>query len=371
MYLIGVDVGGTFTDVVLYDTVTNRTAIHKVATTPADPSEGVVSGILEIAVREGVAPGEISDVRHGTTVATNAVLEHDGAVAGLITTGGYRDIIHIGRHQRPQHYSIRQEIPWQDRALVKRRHRLDVPERLVPPKGEVLVPLDEDAVREAARSLGAMGVEAIAIGFLFSYLNPSHELRAKAIVAETLPGVFVTTSAEVSPQFREFERFTTAAMNAFIGPKVKTYVNRLKARLAESGIMAQLHVMTSAGGVATPEMIADKPVLTLLSGPAAGVLGGALTGAASGAEKLITFDVGGTSADIALVVGGAFFEASARDTEIGGFPVMVPMIDISTIGAGGGSIAHTDAGGSFKVGPKSAGARPGRPPTGMAARSRR
>ncbi|GAB5376274.1 MAG: hydantoinase/oxoprolinase family protein [Acuticoccus sp.] len=359
MYLIGVDVGGTFTDIVLYDTDTATTAIHKVATTPADPSEGVIAGILGVCAASGIASSAVANVRHGTTVATNAVLEHNGAVAGLITTGGYRDIIHIGRHQRPQHYSIRQEIPWQDRTLVKRRHRIDVPERLIPPRGEVLVPLDEDKVREAARTLGAMGVEAIAIGFLFSYLNPAHEARARAIVAEELPGVFVTTSAEVSPQFREFERFTTAAMNAFIGPRVKTYVSRLEDRLAENGLDAHLHVMTSAGGVATPKMIAEKPVLTLLSGPAAGVLGGALTGAASGHDKLITFDVGGTSADIALVVEGAFLEASARDTEIGGFPVMVPMIDIHTIGAGGGSIAHVDAGGSFKVGPRSAGARPG------------
>ncbi|MEM0909120.1 MAG: hydantoinase/oxoprolinase family protein, partial [Pseudomonadota bacterium] len=167
------------------------------------------------------------------------------------------------------------------------------------------------------------------------------------------------TSADVSPQFREFERFTTVAMNAFIGPKVKSYVTHLEGRLKDNGLNASLHVMTSAGGVATPKMIGEKPVLTLLSGPAAGVLGGALTGAASGHSKLITFDMGGTSADIALVVDGAFFEASARDTEIGGFPVMVPMIDINTIGAGGGSIAHTDAGGAFKVGPRSAGARPG------------
>ncbi|MEM6761959.1 MAG: hydantoinase/oxoprolinase family protein [Pseudomonadota bacterium] len=359
MHLIGVDVGGTFTDIVLYDTATQKTSVHKVATTPADPSIAVVDGIKELAAREDIPAESVGYVRHGTTVATNAVLEHDGAEVGLITTGGYRDIVHIGRHQRPQHYSIRQEIPWQDRTLVKRRHRIDVPERRIPPKGDVLTPLDEDAVRAAAKTLGEAGVEAIAIGFLFSYLDPGHELRAKEIVAEELPGVFVTTSAEVSPQFREFERFTTVSLNAFIGPKVKGYVNRLAGRLSDGGFDAHLHVMTSAGGVATPEMIGDKPVLTLLSGPAAGVLGGAVTGAASGYSKLITFDVGGTSADIALVVDGAFFEASARDTEIGGFPVMVPMIDIHTIGAGGGSIAHLDGGGSFKVGPKSAGARPG------------
>jgi N-methylhydantoinase A/oxoprolinase/acetone carboxylase beta subunit len=359
MRMIGVDVGGTFTDVVLHDTETRATRIHKVPTTPHDPSDGVLTGILEICEQAQVPPAEIGAVRHGTTVATNAVLEHDGAETGLITTEGYRDILHIGRHQRPQHYAIRQEIPWQDRALVARRNRLGVPERLAPPDGHVLTPLDEAAVRRAARQLGEAGVRSIAVCFLFSYLDPQHEEAAKRIVREELPDAFVTTSAELSPQFREFERFTTAAMNAFIGPKVRDYVAQLDRRLKQAGIDAHLHVMTSAGGVATPAMISDKPVLTLLSGPAAGVLGGAWIGDAVGQSKLITFDMGGTSADIALVTDGAFYEASARDTQIGGFPIMVPMIDIVTIGAGGGSIASRDMGGAFKVGPRSAGARPG------------
>ncbi|MFC3230705.1 hydantoinase/oxoprolinase N-terminal domain-containing protein, partial [Marinibaculum pumilum] len=352
MKLVGVDVGGTFTDVVFADLGSDTTIIHKVPTTPEDPSGGVMNGILQLCERAGVAPGAIDHVLHGTTTATNAVLEYDGARTGMITTEGYRDIIHIGRHQRPQHYSILQEIPWQDRPLVQRRYRKTVAERLTPPTGEVLVPLDEDGVRRAVRELKADGVEAIAICFLFSYLNPAHELRAREIVEAEYPEAFVTTSAAVSPQFREFERFTTAGMNAFIGPKVRRYVNRLAAALKEAGVEADLHIMRSNGGVATPAMIAEMPVLTLLSGPAAGVLGGAWSGALSDRRKLITFDIGGTSADIGVAEDGTFAEASARDTWIGGYPVMVPMIDIHTIGAGGGSIAHVDSGGGFRVGPK-------------------
>ncbi|MEQ9811994.1 MAG: hydantoinase/oxoprolinase family protein [Azospirillaceae bacterium] len=359
MKLIGVDVGGTFTDLVYTDTDEHRTQIHKVATTPEDPSIGVITGIEELCRAHAIEPGEIDHVYHSTTIATNAVLEYRGARTGVITSQGYRDILHIGRHQRPQHYSIMQEIPWQDRPLARRRFRRTVPERLIPPLGEVLVPLDEDAVRHVARQFRDEGVESIAICFLFSYLNPAHENRARDIVQEEYPEAFVTTSATVSPQFREFERFTTAAMNAFIGPKVRYYVDQLDHRLREGGLKADLHIMRSNGGIATPEQVVDTPVLTLLSGPAAGVLGGAWAGALSDRHRLITFDVGGTSADIGVVVDGRLGEASARDTWIAGYPVMVPMIDIHTIGAGGGSIAHIDPGGAFRVGPQSAGSRPG------------
>jgi N-methylhydantoinase A/oxoprolinase/acetone carboxylase beta subunit len=203
------------------------------------------------------------------------------------------------------------------------------------------------------------GVEAIAVCFLYSYINPDHEARAREIVLEEYPDCFVTTSSTVSPQFREFERFTTAAMNAFIGPKVRTYVEDLEAALAANHFAADLHVMGSNGGVATAAMVAERPILTLLSGPAAGVLGGAMSGERSGRRDLITLDIGGTSADIGLIVDGRFAEATARDTWIGGYPLMAPMIDIHTIGAGGGSIAHVDAGGAFRVGPQSAGAEPG------------
>jgi N-methylhydantoinase A len=359
MKFIGIDVGGTFTDLVFVDTQSGATAIHKLPTTPDDPSRAVVNGAAELCGIAGIEPSAIDHVFHGTTTATNAVLEYDGAVTGMITNDGFRDILHIGRHQRPQHYSIQQEIPWQNRPLVKRRHRKTVPGRLVPPTGAELEPLDEEAVRKAARELKEAGVEAIAICFLFSYLNPDHEQRAKAIVQSECPDIFVCCSSSVSPQFREFERFTTTAMNAFIGPKVRNYISRIEGGLQDRGFLADLHVMGSNGGVATARMVSELPVITLLSGPAAGILGGAWAGGLSGRRQLITFDVGGTSADIGIINDGVFAEASPRDTMIAGYPLLLPMLDIHTIGAGGGSIAYRDAGGAFRVGPRSAGAVPG------------
>ena len=359
MRLIGVDVGGTFTDIIFHDTETGVTHIHKVPTTPDNPAHGVLGGVTALCDRIEVDRASIHHVYHGTTTATNAILEHDGAECGMITNEGYRDIIHIGRHQRPQHFSIQQDIPWQDRPLIKRRYRKTVPHRIAPPTGEVLVPLDEDAVRAAARELRDAGISSIAVCFLFAFLDPSHEERAKALVAEEHPEAFVTTSSSVSPQFREFERFTTSAINAFVGPKVRDYISTLEGALADAGLNADLHIMASNGGAATAAMVSERPVDTLLSGPAAGVLGGAWTGGLSGRSSLITFDVGGTSADIGIVSEGRFAEATPRDTWIAGFPLMVPMIDIHTIGAGGGSIGHLDKGGAFKVGPRSAGARPG------------
>lgn len=359
MKLIGVDVGGTFTDLVLTDPESGEIRVHKVPTSGEDPSEGVMRGVSEICEMASAKPEEISYIFHGTTTATNAILEHKGAEVGLITTKGFRDILHIGRHQRPQNYSIMQEIPWQDRTLVRRRHRKVVPERLAPPRGEVLEPLDEDAVRKAVKELREAEVEAVAVCFLFSYLNPEHEERAREIIEEEFPEAFVTTSSSVFPQFREFERFTTAAINAFVGPRVGRYARNLREGLKEGGVRAHVHIMRSNGGVSTLEIAAEQPVTLLLSGPAAGVLGGDWAGEASRRQKLITFDVGGTSADIGITTERGFTEAGARDTWIAGFPVMVPMINISTIGAGGGSIAYMDEGGAFRVGPRSAGAVPG------------
>ena len=199
MRLVGVDVGGTFTDLVLADTETGTVTIHKVLTTPEDPSIGVAEGVAALCDRAGIARESVDHVLHGTTIATNAALEHQGAECGLITTRGYRDILHIGRHQRPLHYSIRQEIPWQARPLVKRRHRHVVTERLVPPRGEVLVPLAEEEVRAAARALKEAGIGAIAIGFLFSYLKPAHERRARELVLEEHPDAFVTIASDIAP----------------------------------------------------------------------------------------------------------------------------------------------------------------------------
>lgn len=358
MIALGVDVGGTFTDLILADLAKGDVTIHKTPSTPSDPAKGVINGVRGICELTGTEPGRIDAIFHGTTVGTNAMLVHDGAVTGMITNEGFRDILHIGRHQRPQHYSIMQDLPWQSRPLIRRRFRKTVAGRL-DAKGDELVPLDEEAVAEAARDLGAAGVEAILVGFLFSYVNPAHERRAAEIVRATLPDVFVTTSAEVSPQFREFERFTTAAMSAFIGPKVRRYVSRLSDELREIGVNGELRVMTSNGGLATPEMIAERPATTLLSGLVAGVRGGAWVGSHAGTDRLVTLDIGGTSADIGIIRNGRLAEADARSAKIADFPVMLPMIDIHTVGAGGGSIAYIDRGKAFRVGPQSAGADPG------------
>lgn len=363
MTILGIDIGGTFTDLYLVDDRSETRTIRKVSTTPDDPSEGALSGIEDLLAATGTDGSNIDYVLHGTTIATNAVLEHDGVETGMITTENYRDITHIGRHQRPQNYSIQQDIPWQERPIVERRHRKTVTERLVPPDGAVETPLDETAVREAAEELQADGVEAIAICFLFSYLDDDHEQRAKAIVEEVYPEAYVTASSEVYPQFREFERFTTTATNGFVGPDVTAYISRFKHSLADQGIDADLHVMQSNGGIATDRAITDEPVSMLFSGPAAGILGGkwrsGATTPAGEPNNAITLDMGGTSADIGIVDNDEVVEANVRETEIGGYPVMIPMIDVETIGAGGGSIAYVDQGGAFRVGPKSAGAVPG------------
>jgi len=357
--VVGVDIGGTFTDLMLFDAVSGQVHVHKVPSTPAAPEAAMVAGMTELCRLAGIDPGQITGVFHGTTVATNAVLEFDGATVGLITTRGFRDVVHIGRHQRPQHYSVVQDIPWQARPFAERRHRHVVSERIAPPSGEVVTPLDEAEVRAAAEALRQDGVEAVAVCFLFSYLNPSHELRAAEIVREVMPEAFVTTSAEIVPQFREFERFTTALMSGFVGPKTGHYLERLDGALKAAGVGGELHVMMSSGGVASVRAAAERPVTLLLSGPAAGILGGQWAAALSGRDRLITFDVGGTSADIGIVTPDGVAEASARDTWVGGYPLLVPMLDVHAIGAGGGSIAFVDEGGAFRVGPRSAKARPG------------
>ena len=219
MLFVGIDIGGTFTDLALYDSDSEELRVHKVRSTPDDPGRALVEGVAELCELADVGMGDIDGVLHGTTVATNAVLEHRGASTGLVTTAGMRDVVHIGRHQRPEPYSIMQDIPWQSRPFVQRQHRIGVAERIAPPAGEAVLELDEEAVREAGRTLREAGVEAVAVCFLFSYLNPAHEERAAAILAEEMPGCFISTSAGISPQFREFERFTTACMNAFVGSR--------------------------------------------------------------------------------------------------------------------------------------------------------
>jgi N-methylhydantoinase A/oxoprolinase/acetone carboxylase beta subunit/N-methylhydantoinase B/oxoprolinase/acetone carboxylase alpha subunit len=357
MKRFGVDVGGTFTDLIYLDDA-GAVSVHKVASTPADPSLATVEGAVELCSDSGVGPGEIEQFFHGTTVATNIILEHDGAEVGLITTKGFRDILHIARHKKPFNWSNFQDLPWQRYPLAKRRHRLPVAER-IGAGGEVLAPLDEDEAREAVRALRDAGVEAIAVCFLFSFLNPAHEQRVKEIVLEEYPEVFLSVRHEVLPQYREYEGFSTVCLNAYVGPKVSRYVRALTGAIRERGFVPDLHLMTSAGGVMTAESAVEKPVLTLFSGPVAGLIGGIWIGRAVGEPSVITLDVGGTSADIGVAPGGDVRMRHLLDTKVGDYHAMIPMVEMDAIGAGGGSIAYIDGGGIFRVGPRSAGAEPG------------
>jgi 5-oxoprolinase (ATP-hydrolysing) len=356
---IGVDVGGTFTDLVLVDEATGRVTVGKVPSTPDDPARGAVDGITDLCAKAGASLGDVTGLLHGTTVATNIALTHTGAEVGMITTEGMRDILHIARHKKPLNFSLQQELPWQSRPLVKRRHRLTVKERVTVPDGEVLVPLDDDEVRARAAELREAGVEAVAVCFLHSYLNPAHEQRVKAILEEELPGVFLSVSHEVLPLYREFERFSTVALNAYVGPKVSRYLTSFAQAMRDAGYRHELQFMQSSGGMATVESASERPVNLLLSGPVAGLIGGIWAGRTAGYDNVVTLDIGGTSADIGVAAGGALRMRHLLDTKVGDYQAMVPMVDIDTIGAGGGSIAYVDQGGVYRVGPQSAGADPG------------
>jgi N-methylhydantoinase A len=355
---IGVDVGGTFTDLILVNTKESKSIVHKVPSTPKDPSEAVIRGVREICEMARIEPGQIEQFFHGTTVATNIVLEHNGANVGMLTTEGFRDVLHIARHKRPYNFSLYQDLPWQKYPLVKRRNRLVVSERMTA-EGDVLIPLDEEATREQVRKLKEAKVDAIAVCFLFSFKNPQHEARVKEIIQEEYPEVFLSISNEVLPQYREYERFSTVALNAFIGPKTSNYIKKLRGNLEKMGVQTDVHLMQSNGGIATSEMAAEKPINLLLSGPVAGLIGGIKAAHNAGFNNVITLDIGGTSADIGVAPDGEMRMRHLLDTRIGQYNAMTPMVDIDTIGAGGGSIAYVDEGGIFRVGPQSAGADPG------------
>jgi 5-oxoprolinase (ATP-hydrolysing) len=357
MIRIGVDVGGTHTDLVMID-ATGAITLAKLPTT-ADPSEGTLAGVRELCAAAGCRLADVGYFGHGTTVATNIVLEHKGAEVGMITTEGFRDILHIARHKRPFNFSLQQDLPWQSHPLVRRRHRLTVGERVIPPRGDILRALDEDEVRARVRVLKEAKVEAVAVCLMFSFLNPVHERRIAEIVREEFPEAYLSVSHEVIPQYREFERFTTTCLNAYIGPKTTRYVANLDRALRAEGLGGELHLMQSAGGAATVQGALARPVTLLMSGPVAGLVGGAWIGKLAGFDSVITLDVGGTSADIAVAPDGEMRMKHLLDTRIGDHQAMVPMADVDTIGAGGGSIAYVDAGGVFRVGPRSAGASPG------------
>ncbi|MGR3481706.1 hydantoinase/oxoprolinase family protein [Salipiger marinus] len=354
---VGVDSGGTFTDVCLFDQQSGRIAVWKVSSTPDDPSRGIAQGVEE-GMREEAGAGDdpaaaITYLGHGTTVATNALITHRGAKVGLLTTGGFRDLLEIGRQKRPDLYDLFAAKP---PVLVPRDLRFEVAERLSH-DGAVVTPLDEDAVRRAARALAEAGVQAVAVCFLYAFVNPAHEQAAKRILAEELPGVFLCASHEIAPEFREFERLSTATVNAYLGPIMHRYISRLSPRLADLGLPVAPHLTQSNGGVVRFEVAAETPVRAVLSGPSTGVVAAQAIGQRSGFPDIITFDMGGTSSDVALMAGGQ--TAQTNESVVHGYPIKAPMLDIHTVGAGGGSIASIDSGGLLKVGPESAGADPG------------
>jgi N-methylhydantoinase A/oxoprolinase/acetone carboxylase beta subunit len=359
MRRVGVDVGGTHTDLVLIDDATGEIAVAKVPTSVEDPSIGAIAALEALCAAAACTLSDVDYFIHGTTIATNIILEHNGAKVGLITTAGFRDIVHIARHKRPYNFSLQLDLPWQTHPLVRRRHRLTVPERIAGPDGDVLQPLDEAAVRAAVRALLVDGVEAIAICFMFSFLNPAHERRAAEIAREEAPDRFICTSHEVVSQHREYERFSTACLNAFVGPKTAHYLQRFDAALKSRGLRSELHLMQSSGGCATLQAALDRPVTLLMSGPVGGLLGGIWAGTVAGFRNVISLDVGGTSADIGVAPDGRMQFKHLLNTRIGAYQAMVPMAEVDSIGAGGGSIAYVDPGGQFQVGPRSAGADPG------------
>jgi N-methylhydantoinase A len=342
-------VGGTFTDLVLVDEASGDVRIAKVPTTVRNQADGVLAALREVSV----APSQLRVIVHGTTTATNALLERKGARTGLITTRGFRDVLELGRRTRPTPYGLKGTFE----PLIPRELRLEVTER-VDAEGQVVIALDEGEVRRAAESLRAQGVEALVIHFIHSYVNDGHERRARDLVATSWPNPYVTVGSELLPEYREYERGTTAAINGFVQPIIDRYLRRLASELARQGYRRELLVMQGNGGTMSVEVAARHAVNTLMSGPAAGVKAAAYTAVAAGYRDVISCDMGGTSFDVGVIRDGR--PTISADKEMGyGLPVRVPMIDIHTIGAGGGSIARVSSAGILQVGPASAGAEPG------------
>jgi N-methylhydantoinase A len=363
---IAIDIGGTFTDATVLDEETGRVSIAKTLTTPSDPSDGFMQAAERALAEAGLAPARVGFVVHATTVATNAIIEGTVARSGFVTTEGFRDLLEIARQVRPTLYDTQFEKP---RPLVPRDRAVTVRERLGP-AGEIVVPLDDASVREAAAVLARAGVESVAVCLLHSYVNAEHERRVGEILAEALPGVPVSLSADVAPEFREYLRASTTVINAVIRPVVGRYLERIERRMAAAGIAADLLVMQSSGGVFSSAAAARRPVFMVESGPAAGVIAAAHLGSTVGRADLLSFDMGGTTAKVGLIRDGA--PSVTKDYQVGGhasagigalslsgYPVRTPVVDLVEIGAGGGSIAWIDSGGLLRVGPRSAGADPG------------
>ena len=354
-YRVGIDIGGTFTDFALLSG--GEVVLHKNLSTPEDRSEGVMEGLARLAELEGLELATFlarcDAIVHGTTVADNTLIEMNGAVTGLITTEGFRDELEYRRGYKEDIWDVRLPAP---RQITPRRRRLTVPERILH-DGSVHKPLDEAAVREACRKLRLQGVESVAISLLFSFINPDHEKRVKAIVAQEMQDVHISTGHEVLPRAPEYDRTSTTVVNAYVGPRVTSYLERLVTRLKDGGYKNQLMVMQASGGVMTKQYIDGAPIRVLASGPAGGVIGSAHAGRAKGHPDLLCVDMGGTSYDMSVVIGGQA-PAEAGWNMHHRYLIGVPMVKVETLGAGGGSICHV-AGGALLLGPKSAGSVPG------------
>lgn len=354
-FRVGVDAGGTFTDICAIDASTGQLFTHKVSSTPTDPSNAVVQGVAELLT--SLAGAEWADrvefFAHGSTVATNALLEKKGAKTALITTAGFRDLLEIARQRRPSLYDLTARKP---ETLVKRRHRFEVVERL-DYSGNTLRELDEAEVRSVVEHLAGQDLDAVAICFLYSYVDPKNEQFVADILAEIAPHLFVSTSHEVIPEFREYERMSTTVLNSYVGPVVSKYLENLRTKVRDLGVATDVHITQSNGGIISLETAKSQPARMMLSGPSTGLVAATHIGSLIDEPNMITFDMGGTSTDAALIHDGKL--TLAQDSEVDGYPLRTPMLDITTVGAGGGSIAWIDSGGALKVGPQSAGADPG------------
>lgn len=348
-FTVGIDVGGTFTDLLAIDPASNAVKLAKVPTTVDNQAIGFMAALAAA----GLDPSALQAVVHGTTTTTNALLERKIARVGLITTKGFRDVLELGRRTRPQPYGLRGTFT----PVIDREVRLEVPERM-DADGNILVPLDEAAVADAATRLLAAGCEAVVVHFLHSYINPAHERRAAEIVRGIWPNAYVTAGHAILSEYREYERGVTAAVNAAVQPVLDRYLSRLRQELSAKGFDRDLLVMQGNGGTISSQLIAEAAVNTVMSGPASGVMAAAYTGRASGHPNLITYDMGGTSTDVGLIENAVPQVSGELEIEYA-MPIHVPMVDVHTIGAGGGSIASVDAAGMLRVGPESAGARPG------------
>jgi len=354
-YRLGIDVGGTFTDFLLFNEETGELTMEKTPSTPSDQSVGIMNGINKIVRTVGIDPGEIKLILHGTTVATNAVLEEKGALVGLITTKGFEQILHVARSQTPGPLAgwiiMRKPDPLAPLYLTR-----GVSARMSA-KGVELIPIDEEEVRRYAKELKDAGIEALTVCLINSFANPSHERQIRDIVQQMYPELPVTISTDILPEFREYERCLTTVMNSYVRPKMANYLRGIQEKLAEARLTSTVNIVRSDGGVMSIDAATRSPVNTLLSGPSGGAVAAAYIGELAGFKNVLAFDMGGTSTDVSVSMGGE--PNLIRETRVGYYPVKASSVDVRTIGAGGGSIAHVPITGALRVGPQSAGADPG------------